>query len=225
MILMKGSNACPNFYFHLTFTGTQTFYFENINNPADHVTRTGTGSLDAWSFNSSLGGSCGMTFGANICYKIKHVGGSATAEIIGIKFTGSNPNHLTLQYDLLTETFSVTNAGNISAYTLTRALVPGDSPICSSCTSGIYILDNYVSQDDMNSYPQPLPIPMSFTTVLTESSTQIIFENTIIAAGSVVRVDADPVNGYIIFFEGFEVKPGAVFVAKALDGCGPLIPN
>jgi hypothetical protein len=222
ILLLNESYACPVFKFHITFSGTHTFYIENINNPSDHISVTGNGSVDAWSFNSTLGSSC-LTFGANICYKIKCVGGTAGAEILGIKFNGSDPVNLVINYDLVTQKFTVINNGNVSAYIIFRAAIPGNSPICSSCNSGILILNNFLFQDDSQSYPDPVPLPTFFFTSLTESSSLIAIEDCVIGAD--VRLDADPVNGYIIIFPGFSTLPGVTFIAQALDGCGPLIPN
>ncbi len=70
-----------------------------------------------------------------------------------------------------------------------------------------------------------ITITGSYTTMLTESQTWIKSNAvTIIPAASNVKLDADPVNGYVELNSGFETQTGATFVAEALDGCGTGIP-
>lgn len=197
--------ACPDFYFHLTFSGTRTFIIQNINNPADNITVTGTNSIDAWNFNTSLGNHCGMTFGSDVCYTIIEATEHITSdEIISVRFNGSSPNHLTINYDGVTKTFSITNPGNTSAYSLSWGDNADNPPTC--CSSDIIITGSY-------------------TTILTESGTWIKSSGITFVPGNVpVTLDANPVNGFIELYPGFEVQMGATFVAQALDGCGPAIP-
>lgn len=223
--LLKGA-ACPTSYFHIITTGTQTFYFENMNNPSDHLTVT-TGSfnsIDAWDFSSTLSNPCGMKFGSNTCYKIYRVGAPATAQAAVIVFKGGNPNHLTLNYDLATESFTVSNPGNTSAYLLSFATIANPPP-CPLCNSDLVIIDNYLVQDNTQTYPGPATLPLSYLVTLTQSGTFIQIFTSLIAAGTTVKMDAHPVNGYILLGEGFETQPGAVFLAQSLDGCGPLVPQ
>ncbi len=102
-----------------------------------------------------------------------------------------------------------------------------------------YLTINYYSlpsQLDGETYSQtfsctpPCPINVTitgtYTTPLTESQTWIKSNAvTIIPATAIVKLDADPVNGYVELNPGFETQPGALFIAQALDGCGSGIPS
>jgi hypothetical protein len=70
-----------------------------------------------------------------------------------------------------------------------------------------------------------ITISGTYTVPLKESQTWIKSNGiTIVPATAAVKLDADPVNGFIELNPGFEVRAGALFIARALDGCGPAIP-
>lgn len=225
MVFVVKIHACPNFKFHITFTGTQTFYIEDINNSSSNLLVTGTGSIDAWNFNSSLANPCGLTFAANICYQIKCAVGTSNAEAITIKFNGNDPVNLVVNYNVISETFTVTNIGNASAYTIHWGDVGDNPPTCSNCNSDVVIMDNYLFQDNTQLYPAPGILPTIFTTLLTESGTFITIKNSTIPMGADVKLDANPANGFVMLYPGFSTLLGANFLAQPLDGCGPLIPH
>jgi Secretion system C-terminal sorting domain len=224
IILMTNSYCCPTFKFHITFSGTQTFIIENMSNPLDNILVTGLNSVDAWSFNTHLAQPCGLTFGADICYKIHCAVGTTSAEAIAIKFTGGDPVNLTINYDISAETYTVTTPGNTSTYSINWGNVSDNPPSCLVCNSDIVILYNYLYYDNTGFYTPPSIAPTSFTTPLTQSSTFIAIGDCVIPTGADVRLDAEPINGFVQIFENFEVQPGAIFIAEALDGCGALIP-
>jgi len=207
------SFGCPNFLFHLTFSGYRTFTIQNMNNPSNFITVSGNGSIDAWSFSSTLGSPCGVTFGSNICYTILEVTAHVTSdEIIAIRFNGPSPNHLTIHYDYVNRTFSVTNPGNPAAYSLSWGSVADNPPSCCD--------------DPLNCCTPDIIISGSYATPLTQSGSWIQSNGfTIIPVNAIVKLDADPVIGFVLFHPGFSTLAGATLVAQALDGCGILIPH
>lgn len=218
--------ACPTFYFHLNFTGTRTFHFENISNPADYLDVTGTNSIDAWKFTGTLASPCGMTFGSNICYSIYEITAHTTGdEKIAIQFNGSNPNHLTIDYNGSSRTFSVSNVGNSSAYTISWGNDTDNPPNCSSmqtCHYDYLILNNYINQYD--GIVQPVVSVPGFTTVYTNSDTFIYIADSQIPSGANVTLDANPLasNGYVILDVGFETQPSSEFLAIVQTTCSQL---
>lgn len=72
-----------------------------------------------------------------------------------------------------------------------------------------------------------ITISGTYTTFLTQASSSIKTANTtIIPNGADVRLDANDNtnNGFIDLNPGFETQNNSVFVAQALDGCGPGTP-
>jgi hypothetical protein len=75
--------------------------------------------------------------------------------------------------------------------------------------------------------PPTITITGTYTAPLTEASLWInTAATTTIPTGSTVKLDANNTsnNGYIELNAGFETQTGSVFIAQALDGCGPNIP-
>jgi hypothetical protein len=205
--MSTSSYACPAFYFHITFAGTKTFTIQDVNNPAVYINVTGAGSIDAWSFNTSLGSPCGITFGADVCYSILEVTEHLTTdEKIAIRFNGNSPADLTIAYNSVSRTFTVVNPGDITAYSLSWGNCGDNPPVC--CAPAITITGAYA-----------VPLTQSGTWIKSLSTT-------VIPGNADVRLDADPVSGYVELNTGFETKPlvGYAFVAQALDGCGAGIP-
>ncbi len=65
----------------------------------------------------------------------------------------------------------------------------------------------------------------TYAATLTESLNWIASGGiTVIPAPFTVKLDADPVSGYVELNPGFETQAGATFVAEALDGCGAGVP-
>lgn len=225
-LMITKSIACPTFYFHINFTGTRTFHIENMSNPSNYIDVTGTNSIDAWNFNTGLAQPCGMTFGSNICYSIYEITAHVTGdEKIAVQFNGTNPNHLTLNYDGLSRTFSVSNPGNLSAYTLSWGNDTDNPPICSStsCHYDYFILDNYIFQFDGIPQTPPTILPTGFTNSYTNSETYIYIANTSIPLGSDVTLDANPLtDGYVLIDIGFETQPNSNFLAVVVTPCSLL---
>lgn len=228
--------SCPPFQFHITHDGNipLTFRIEDLNNPSNFVQipstlgQNGRYNVSAWDFGYTLSLSPCLRFGSNICYKITCISGSQNAQYLVIKFNGISPNGTTFEYDENSETFALssTQPGNTQAFSYSIASASQSTPPCSRCHEIAYITENYLENDGINYYPQPSPIPANFTMPLIESDGVIIFDATIISSTGFVRADANPANnGSIHLDTGFETMPGAVFIAQALDGCGPLIPN
>jgi Secretion system C-terminal sorting domain len=221
--------ACPNFYFHLNFSGTRTFHIENSANPSDYIDVTGTGSISGWEFNSSLGNPCGMTFGSGICYTFYEVTAHITGdEKIAIQFTGGNPNHLTIDYDGINRTFSVSNPGDPSTYSITWGNDTDNPPACPiiTCNSDYFILYNYLYQYNGIMQPTPTVTPIGYSTGYTLSDTFIYIAETSIPTGADVTLDANPLNdGYIQIEEGFETQPSSVFLAIVQTPCPSLSLN
>lgn len=66
----------------------------------------------------------------------------------------------------------------------------------------------------------------TFGNPLTESTTWIQTSGaTVIPGGGNVKLDADPVNGYVSLNSGFETQNGATFVAQAFNGCAAGAPQ
>lgn len=66
----------------------------------------------------------------------------------------------------------------------------------------------------------------NYTTPVTESSSWIKSNSTTtILTGTIVKLDAEPVNGFIQFNDGFSTQAGSVLIARALDGCGSALPT
>jgi len=61
---------------------------------------------------------------------------------------------------------------------------------------------------------------------LTQSSTYISI-NSSIDVGKIIKLDANPTDGYVLMNPGFIVSPSSAgaFIAQPLDGCGNAIPN
>lgn len=61
---------------------------------------------------------------------------------------------------------------------------------------------------------------------LTQSNSYITISSSV-SPFSVVRLDANPRNGYVIMNPGFEAKPigNNAFTAQPLDGCGAQVPS
>ena len=232
LLFSSGLVACPTFLFHITHGGTSslTFTIQDLNNPSSSIQvlssmySNGMHSIDAWSFAGNLAQPCGITFASNRCYKITVNGSTSNAQYLIIKFNGQSPNNASFEYDITNETFNLTNPGaaNTYTYSIQNASLPA---LCSACFDLVYIMDNFVFEDGINTYPQPIPAPSSYNTSLTESNSFIWVESTVISNTGNVRLDANPQNGYILLTAGFETKPGAIFIAQALDGCGLLIPQ
>lgn len=220
--------ACPNFYFHLNFTGTRTFHIENSNDPTDFIDVTGTGSIDAWEFNSELGNPCGLTFGAGICYTFYEVTAHTTGdEKIAIQFTGDNPNHLTIDYDGINRTFSVStlNPGNPDTYSISWGNDSDNPPTCPvlTCNYDYFILYNYYYQYNGITQPPPAVAPSGFTFGYTLSDTFIYVADSSIPANANVTLDANPLNdGYIWLDVGFETQSSSVFKAIVETPCPTL---
>lgn len=111
------------------------------------------------------------------------------------------------QAKILFQKFNITGWVNVGTYftnTININLCPPPPP----CTSNVIISGN------------------PFTTALTESQDWIQTSGTtIIPAGGNVKLDAEPVNGFVALDPGFEAQNGATFVAQALDGCGGSTPQ
>jgi hypothetical protein len=66
----------------------------------------------------------------------------------------------------------------------------------------------------------------SYSNPLTQSANWIKSTNTTtILNTATVKLDANPINGFVELLPGFSTQQGATFVAQALDGCGVLIPH
>jgi Secretion system C-terminal sorting domain len=137
--------------------------------------------------------------------------------------------------------------GNI--YAASASSLMGINPVSYAATfislpvtsnSG-YLISGYYSlpsQLDGENYAQTFsctpPCPTNITITgayavpLTQSGTWIKSSgSTIIPGTATVKLDADPVNGYVELNTGFASNPvtGAAFAAQALDGCGAGIPQ
>ncbi|HRI24325.1 MAG TPA: T9SS type A sorting domain-containing protein [Ferruginibacter sp.] len=83
------------------------------------------------------------------------------------------------------------------------------------------------------SCPANVTISGNYNTALTQSQTWIASSGqTTILNSATVKLDADPVNGYVVLspaskFDYFLSEPvsSGVFIAQPLDGCGPGIPT
>lgn len=82
----------------------------------------------------------------------------------------------------------------------------------------------------VNIKPAPCPsnvvITGNYYNTITQSNTWIVSSGTtVIPTSSLVRLDAEPVNGFIQFNDGFSTQAGSVLIARALDGCGSALPT
>ena len=82
----------------------------------------------------------------------------------------------------------------------------------------------------VNIKPAPCPsnvvITGNYSNTITQSNTWIVSSGTtVIPTSSLVRLDAEPVNGFIQFNDGFSTQAGSVLIARALDGCGSALPT
>ena len=80
-------------------------------------------------------------------------------------------------------------------------------------------------------YAQNCPSAVTITTpdyatTLTQSNSWVKMSSNALATAS-VKLDADPVNGYVELNPGFMANPGSlgVFIAQPLDGCGAGVPS
>ena len=83
----------------------------------------------------------------------------------------------------------------------------------------------------VSGYSQTCPFTVTITTAdyattLTQSNTWIKMSSNALATAS-VKLDADPVNGYVELNPGFVANPGVLgfFIAQPLDGCGTGVPS
>ena len=143
---------------------------------------------------------CGFEFYTDVCYEIKPIDVDIAFKI---KFNATacvnGVGSLVVEYNQTTQSFSLGNAGNTNAYSLTD---------CRPCLNDVILND-------------PL-----FSTNLTESSTWIKGQNLFIDPLADVKFDAHPDDGFVELEDGFETIPtSGEFMAQALDGCGSFVPG
>ncbi len=102
----------------------------------------------------------------------------------------------------------------------------------TSNASGFFTLPKQLDYENYSQVfsctPPCLPnitISGNYTQPLTQSQNWIRNNGTTtIPSNATVKLDAEPTAGYVELDPGFETQAGCVFIAQALDGCGPGIP-